>query len=291
MKEEKPLHTLITRRSWLRWMVATGVSLAIPLRDAKAASRYESCDVRVPIYEQNLAICFDPQKCIYCGACKSICRRKMGVDGFFDLTKTKDYPICVYCGQCSTVCEGDAITIRSHWQQVQAAKAAGKVIVVSTSPSVRVGLAEMFGGAPGEYCEGQVVALMRQLGADIVLDTSFGADITIMEEAAEFLTRLERQIAPLPMFTSCCPSWVVFCETFYPALLPYVSPVKSPIAMQGATIKSYFAKIKNIAPEKIFNVALTPCPAKKYEIARPELNVHGHRDMDVVVTCVNCQNG
>lgn len=273
----------MSRRAWLRWMFATGVSMALPLRNALAVSKYDSVNVRVPIHPENPAILFDPAKCIYCGACKVVCNRKMGVDGFYDLTRTGDEPICVYCGQCTTVCEGDAITIRPEWQKVREAKAAGKKIVVSTSPAVRVGLADAFGGKPGQYQQAQVVALLRQLGADVVLDVGFGADITITEEATELLERLKSG-KPLPMFTSCCPSWVAFCEFFYPELLSHVSRVKSPIAMQGATIKSYFAAKHNLDPKQIFNVALTPCPAKKYEIARPELNVDGLRDMDAIVT-------
>jgi ferredoxin hydrogenase len=182
------------------------------------------------------------------------------------------------------VCEGKAITIRPSWEAVRAAKAEGKIIVVSTSPSVRVGIAEAFGGEPGLFQQAQCVALLRALGADVVLDVGFGADITIVEEAAELLERLAKSDSPLPMFTSCCPSWVAFCELFYPELLPNVSRVKSPIAMQGATIKSYFAEKKGLDPKQIFNVALTPCPAKKYEINRSELNVRGLQDMDAIVT-------
>lgn len=273
----------ISRRSWLRWMFATGVSMALPLRHALAVSKYEFINVRVAIHPENPAILFDPAKCIYCGACKVVCNRKMAVDGFYDLARTGDVPICVYCGQCSTVCEGDAITIRPEWQTVREAKAAGKKVIISTSPAVRVGLADAFGGKPGQYQQAQVVALLRQLGADVVFDVGFGADITITEEAAELLERLKTGKA-LPMFTSCCPSWVAFCEFFYPALLPQISRVKSPIAMQGATIKSYYAAKHNLDPKQIFNVALTPCPAKKYEIARSELNVDGLRDMDAIVT-------
>lgn len=264
-------------------MFAAGTSLALPLRDGRAASKYTDINVRVPIDPQNPAICFDPSHCIYCGACKTVCARKMSVDGFYDLVKTGDRPICVYCGQCSTVCEGGAITLRPSWQQIREAKAAGKTIVVSTSPAVRVGLAEAFGGTPGAYQQAQCVALLRDLGADLVLDVGFGADITIIEEAAELLERLASG-KDLPMLTSCCPAWVSFCETFYPEMLPNLSRVKSPIAMQGATIKSYLAAKKGLDPKQIFNVALTPCPAKKYEITREELQVDGLRDMDAIVT-------
>lgn len=277
------IHGKMGRRSWLRWMAAVGASMALPLRDGWAASVYAHTNIRVAIASDNPAILFDPDKCIYCGACKTICSRKMGVDGFYDLAKTGDVPICVYCGQCSTICEGHAITIRPEWQKIREAKAAGKVIVVSTSPAVRVGLADAFGGKPGQYQQAQVVALLRELGADFVFDVGFGADITIVEEAAELLERLASD-KHLPMLTSCCPSWVAFCEFFYPELLPQISRVKSPIAMQGSTIKSYFATKHNIDPTSIFNVALTPCPAKKYEISRPELHVDGVRDMDAIVT-------
>ena len=145
--------------------------------------------------------------------------------------------------------------------------------------------------APGSFVEGKMVAALRALGADYVLDTNFSADLTIMEEASELVERITEKKKPLPQFTSCCPAWVKFAETFYPELLPNISSAKSPIGMQGPTIKTYFAKKNNIDPKKIVYVAVTPCTAKKFEIRRGEMNIsakangsEGMRDMDHVIT-------
>ena len=136
-----------------------------------------------------------------------------------------------------------------------------------------------------------MVALLRALGADDVLDTSFAADLTILEEASELVRRITTGDKPLPQFTSCCPAWIKFAETYYPELIPNLSSAKSPIGMQGPTIKTYFAQKMGIDPKKIVNVALTPCTAKKFEIRRPEMNDAGKRlgdptmrDMDQVIT-------
>ena len=172
-----------------------------------------------------------------------------------------------------------------------AVKDPDKVVIVSTSPSVRAALGEEFGLPKGAFVQGKMVALLRALGADYVLDTNFSADLTIMDEASEPLQRITTGDKPLPQFTSCCPAWVTFAETYYPELMPNISSAKSPIGMQGPTIKTYFAKKMGIAPEKIVNVALTPCAAKKFEIRRSEMNAAGKklgiptmRDMDQVIT-------
>jgi ferredoxin hydrogenase len=281
----------VSRRDWLRMMVGAGLMSALPKGlGATTFSRYTGTDVRVPIAPYNPAIIFDEGKCVYCGACKSVCRRMMSVDGFFDLAKTGDVPVCVHCGQCVTVCEGDAIQIRPEWQAVKAAKAAGKTVVVSLSPAVRVAVSEAFGQPAGAFCEGEVIAALRALGADYVLDTCVGADITILEEAKEFVGRLQKGDGSLPIMSSCCPAWVQFCETYFPDLLSHLSTAKSPIGMQGVAIKTFFAREKGIDPEKIFNVALTPCPAKKFEIRRPEFGVGWMRGMDAVVTVQELAN-
>ena len=145
----------------------------------------------------------------------------------------------------------------------------------------------------GSFVEGKMVALLRRLGADYVLDTNFAADMTIVEEASELVERITHKdpAHPLPQFTSCCPAWVKFAEIYYPELLPHISTAKSPIGMQGPTIKTYFAKKMGIDPKSIVNVALTPCTAKKFEIRREEMNaagrylgIEGMRDMDYVIT-------
>ena len=250
-----------------------------------------SPDIRVPIDGDNPAIGRDDAKCIRCGRCRDICRDYVAVGGYYDLAATGDRAICIGCGQCANVCPTGAIT---GLDEVAAVKAAicdpGKIVIVSTSPSVRVGLGEAFGMARGSFVEGRMVALLRRLGADYVLDTNFAADLTIMEEANELIERLTRG-GVLPQFTSCCPAWVKFAETYYPQVLPHISSVKTPIGMQGATIKTYFAKEMGIDPANIVNVAVTPCTAKKMEIRRPEMaDAAGHldrpglRDMDHVIT-------
>ena len=136
-----------------------------------------------------------------------------------------------------------------------------------------------------------MVALLRKLGASYVLDTNFAADLTIMEEASELIERITKKNRPLPQFTSCCPSWVKYAEIYHPDMLPHLSTAKSPIGMQGPTVKTYFAKKMGLNPEKIVNVAVTPCTAKKFEIRREEmsaaaeyLGIPGMRDMDDVIT-------
>ena len=143
----------------------------------------------------------------------------------------------------------------------------------------------------GAFVQGKMVALLRALGADYVLDTNFSADLTILEEASELIERVTKGTKPLPQFTSCCPAWVRFAETYYPELLENISSAKSPIGMQGPTIKTYFAEKMGIDPRRIVNVALTPCTAKKFEIRREEMNaaskklgIPGMRDMDHVIT-------
>ena len=173
----------------------------------------------------------------------------------------------------------------------QAAADPDRVLVVSTSPSVRAALGEEFGMEPGAFVKGKMVALLRALGADYVLDTNFAADLTIVEEASELIRRITEKDLPLPQFTSCCPGWVHFAEMYAPELLPHLSTAKSPIGMQGPTVKTYFAKKMGLDPEKIVHVALTPCTAKKFEIRRQELHgaadhlgIPGLRDTDQVIT-------
>lgn len=248
--------------------------------------------IRVPIEEDNPSIRRWEEKCIRCGMCKEVCSQKMGVHGTYTWEQTQGKAVCIYCGQCANVCPVDSITERDEVPAVQAAIAdPEKVVVVSTSPAVRVALGEAFGQEPGAFVEGKMVALLRALGADYVLDTNFAADLTVVEEASELLRRIQEQKQPLPQFTSCCPGWVHFAELYYPELLPNLSTAKSPIGMQGPTVKTYFAKKMGLAPEKIVHVALTPCTAKKFEVRREEMHAAGEyhhltgmRDTDQVIT-------
>lgn len=255
-------------------------------------SRHLPVDVRVPIDCDNPSIMRQEEKCIQCGQCRNICKDYISVLGTYSLSQTGDRAVCINCGQCANVCPVESITETYEYQEIkEAVKDPEKIVVVSTSPSVRAALGEEFGMEDGAFVQGKMVALLRALGADYVLDTNFSADLTIMEEASELIERITEGTKPLPQFTSCCPAWVKFAEIYYPELIDHISTAKSPIGMQGPTIKTYFAKMMGIDPEKIVNVALTPCTAKKFEIRREEMKDAGGylgkqdmRDMDHVIT-------
>lgn len=249
-------------------------------------------DIRIPVSVDNPSIFRHEELCVKCGQCRRVCEDSVVVGRLYDLFKTKDEPICIHCGQCTNVCPVNSLTEKEEYQQVKAAISDPESIVIfSTSPSVRVGLGEAFGMANGSFVEGKMITALRSLGADYVLDTNFAADLTIMEEASELVSRITEKSAPLPQFTSCCPAWVKFVETFYPDYRSHISSAKSPIGMQGPSIKTYFAKQMGIDPKKIVNVAVTPCTAKKFEIRREEMNASARyhneesmRDMDYVIT-------
>ena len=249
-------------------------------------------DVRVPIEPDNPSIVRAEEKCIKCGMCKNVCTQDIGVHGTYTLEQTGGEAVCIHCGQCANVCPPSSITERYEYPEIRdAVKNPDQIVIISTSPSVRAALGEEFGMDAGEFVEGKMVALLRKLGVSYVLDTNFAADLTIVEEASELIERVTKGTAPLPQFTSCCPAWIKFAEMYYPELIPNLSTAKSPIGMQGPTIKTYFAKKMGLDPTKIVNVALTPCTAKKYEIRRPEMHDAGHyyddpnmRDMDFVLT-------
>ncbi len=255
-------------------------------------SKHLFADIRVPIEQDNPSIMRHEDRCIKCGQCKQVCKNMIGVDGYYQLWKTNDTAVCIHCGQCANVCPVDCITEVPEWQKVEEAVSDPESIVIfSTSPSVRVALGEEFEMEAGSFVQDKMVSLLRALGADYVLDTNFSADLTIMEEANELIRRIQSSNIPIPQLTSCCPAWVKFVETFYPEFKENLSTSKSPIGMQGATIKTYFAKKQGLDPKKIVNVAVTPCTAKKFEIRRDEmsdagkeLGIDGMRDMDYVIT-------
>lgn len=246
---------------------------------------------RVPIDPQNPSITRDDQKCILCGQCTEVCERIQSVYGYYELP-IKNEIICVNCGQCTHWCPSMAITEVDDTEKVlQALEDPDKVVVVQTAPSIRVGLGDEFGMPVGTNVTGKMVAALRRLSFDVVLDTNWGADLTIVEEANECVHRLKDPTVPHPLFTSCCPGWVKFMEYFYPEMLPNLSSAKSPQAMQGALIKTYYAKAKGINPEKIYSVSIMPCTAKKFECKREEHNDAGKllgnpqiRDVDAVLT-------
>ncbi|MGM9970926.1 MAG: rubrerythrin [Anaeroplasmataceae bacterium] len=252
---------------------------------------HKDLSVRVPIELDNPSIERIEDKCINCGLCKNVCQNDIGVLGTYTLAQTDNKAICINCGQCRNVCPVDSIIEKYEYHAVrEQIKNKDKIVIVSTSPSVRAALGEEFGLLDGSFVQGKMVALLRKLGFKYVLDTNFSADLTIMEEASELIERVTKN-KPLPQFTSCCPAWVKFVEMYYPDLRYNLSSAKSPIGMQGPTIKTYFAKKNNLDPKKIINVALTPCTAKKMEIRREEFHSAADyyndplmKDMDYVIT-------
>ncbi len=238
----------------------------------------------------------DPEKCILCGKCVRVCEEVQAVAAIdfagrgchtkiscsFD--ESINVSSCVNCGQCIMVCPTGALREQDHIQKViQAINDPEKYVVFQHAPSISVTLAEEFNQPAGKDICGVMTAALRKMGADRVFDTSFSADLTIMEEASELIERVKNS-GTLPMMTTCSPGWIKFVEQSYPEFLPNLSTCKSPQQMLGAIIKNYFAKKENIDPSKIFNVALMPCTAKKFESERPEMKVEGISDLDAVLT-------
>lgn len=233
-------------------------------------------NTRVWIEKDNPGIARIEEKCIRCGNCKTICENKEGIS--YDQTKARN-SICVHCGQCILNCPTGALVPKYNYKEVlNYLNDTDYTVIVSTSPAVRVALGDEFGLPPGSIVTGKMVGALRKLGFDYVFDTTFGADLTIMEETDELIKRINNN-GPFPMFTSCCPAWVKYAEMFHPSLLKNLSSTKSPIGMQGSVVKRYFCKLNNLDLNKVIHVALTPCTAKKYEISRPEI-----LDTDFVIT-------
>jgi iron-only hydrogenase group A len=191
---------------------------------------------------------------------------------------------CVGCGQCIIHCPVGALTEKSNIKELKEALVSKKHLVVQTAPSVRASIGEEFGMPIGSLVTGKMVAALRELGFDKVFDTDLGADITIMEEATEFISRLKNG-GKLPMITSCSSGWITFAEKFYPEQLDNLSTAKSPMEILGTLIKTYYAEKMNIDPKDIYSVALMPCSAKKAEILRDELKLEGDlQAVDNVIT-------
>jgi len=238
----------------------------------------------------------DPDKCILCGKCVRMCDEIQGVSAIdFIQRGSKAYvgtafnqglnvSSCINCGQCILVCPTAALSEHKYVNEVlQALADPDKVVVVQHAPAVSVTIAEEFGYAPGTDFDGKMVAALRRVGFDRVFDTSFAADLTIMEEGSELVHRVQNGGA-LPMFTSCSPGWVKFVEEFYPEFLPNVSTCRSPQQMMGAIIKSFFAEKEHLDPKRIVSVSIMPCTAKKFECERPEMGQDYVADVDYVLT-------
>lgn len=249
-----------------------------------------------PIDDSSPSIVRDPNKCILCRRCIAVCSEVQGLGILGALERGFDTVVapawqqnladtaCTNCGQCVVVCPTGALSERDDTEKVFAALAdPDKHVVVQTAPAVRVALGEEFGMEPGAIVTGKMVAALRRLGFDRVFDTDFSADLTIMEEANEFLHRVQSG-GKLPLITSCSPGWIKFIEHNYPDMLEHLSTCKSPQQMFGALVKTYYARKANIDPAKIVSVSIMPCTAKKYEAQRPEMNASGYRDVDYVLT-------
>jgi iron-only hydrogenase group A len=238
----------------------------------------------------------DPAKCILCGRCVRVCEEIQGVSAIDFIGRGSTTRVgtafeqglnistCVNCGQCIAVCPTGALREQSQIEEVTAALDNPNLIcVVQHAPSISVTLGEEFGLKPGADVNGVMNAALRELGFERVFDTSFSADMTIMEEGSELVERIKSG-GKLPMFTSCSPGWIKFVETFYPEFMENLSSCKSPQQMLGAIIKSYYAEREGLDPGKMYSVSIMPCTAKKFEAERPEMAQGGIPDIDAVLT-------
>ncbi|NLX07391.1 MAG: 2Fe-2S iron-sulfur cluster binding domain-containing protein [Phycisphaerae bacterium] len=264
--------------------------LGVRQRTYQGVKSRETMDVSSP------SIIRDPAKCILCGRCVRVCEEIQGVSAIdfvgrgsraFVGTAFDDglnLSTCVNCGQCILVCPTGALSEHSYLNEVVAALSdPTKTVVVQHAPAVSVSLGEEFGVKPGKDVDGMMVAALRRLGFDRVFDTSFTADLTIMEEGSELVHRIQTG-GVLPMLTSCSPGWIKFLEQFYPDFIPNVSSCKSPQQMMGAVIKSFFAQREGLDPDRIVSVSIMPCTAKKFECSRPEMAPNHVPDVDYVLT-------
>ncbi|MBN2510427.1 MAG: iron hydrogenase small subunit [Spirochaetales bacterium] len=259
---------------------------------------FEARVQEIPRDESSCSIVFNPQKCIKCGRCVNVCQQlqdvwalefigrgdgtRMAGAGDVVLNETP----CIKCGQCSAHCPVGAIyEVDETHKLLEAIHTPDLHVAVQIAPAVRVAIGEAFGMEPGEITTGKIYAALRRLGVDAVFDTNFAADLTIMEEGTEFVSRLTKGTGAIPLITSCCPAWTDYMEKYFPDMIPHFSTAKSPMMMQGAVTKTYYAQKANIDPAKICSVAIMPCTAKKYETRRSDnMQSSGYNDVDFVLT-------
>ena len=258
--------------------------------------RFDNHREEMPIDRSSYAVVRDPNKCILCGNCVRVCSEIQGVGvlGFAHrgtdamvmpaFNRTLGETNCVSCGQCRVVCPTGALHIRNCMESVwQALGDKNTRVVAQIAPAVRVAVGEAFGMPKGENSMGKIVAALHRMGFDEVFDTTYTADLTIMEESAEFLDRVAKG-EKLPLLTSCCPAWVKFVENEYPEFKPNISTCRSPQQMFSAILKDYYRDEAHAQGKKTFVVSIMPCTAKKMESYRPDAYTHGEKDTDAVLT-------
>lgn len=258
--------------------------------------RFENVREQQPIDTSSHAIIRDPNKCILCGDCVRMCDNVQNINAIdfaYRGTEAQVMPAfnkkiaetdCVGCGQCRVVCPTGAISIRTNIDEVWEALADKNTkVITQIAPAVRVAIGDHFGYAKGENVMGKLVGVLHRLGFDEVYDTSYGADLTVVEESKEFIERFTSG-QKMPLFTSCCPAWVKYCETKYPEFVPNLSTCRSPQQMFGAVVREYYKDPEKNEGKKIVSVSIMPCTAKKEEILRPESFTNGKQDVDYVLT-------
>lgn len=257
--------------------------------------RYKGEMRKLPIDDNSYSLIRDPNKCILCRRCETMCNEVQTVGALAEVSRgfythvgsSFNRPMfettCTFCGQCLSVCPTGALTEKNNVAEVWKLLGSDKHVIVQVAPAVRVSLGEMFGMEVGLNVEGKIVKALKTLGFSKVFDTNFAADLTIMEEANEFVHRLKGE-GKLPILTSCCPAWVNFMEQQFSDMIDIPSSCKSPHEMFGAIAKSYYAKKEGIDPNDIVVVSIMPCISKKYEAKRDELENEGFSDVDTVIT-------